>query len=76
MRETWLLLMPAMPSCSTIRSTLRVETPLTNASITTDISACSERVRGSRKPGKYEPWRSLGMNSSRLPARVSQRRSR
>ena len=28
-RETWSLLMPVMPSCSTSRSTRRVETPLT-----------------------------------------------
>jgi hypothetical protein len=28
--------------------------------------------RGSRKPGKYEPLRSLGIRSSTAPARVSQ----
>jgi hypothetical protein len=32
--------------------------------------------RGSRKPEKYEPFLSLGMCSSMLPARVSQTRSR
>jgi hypothetical protein len=44
--------MPWIPSCSTTRSTLRVETPLTKASITTDTNACSLLVRGSRKLGK------------------------
>ncbi|WP_247355086.1 plasmid pRiA4b ORF-3 family protein [Bradyrhizobium sp. 160] len=31
--------------------------------------------RGSKKPGKYEPLRSLGMRSSTVPARVSQVRA-
>jgi hypothetical protein len=55
---------PARPSASTSRSTLRVDTPLTYASWTTATSACSLRRRGSRKPGKYDPERSLGMASS------------
>jgi hypothetical protein len=40
------------PSDSTTWSTLRVETPATYASCTTDTSACSERRRASRKLGK------------------------
>src|SRR3954451_2688206 len=65
------------PSCSTTRSTLRVETPLTYASWTTATSACSARRRGSRKLGKYPgPERSFGIASSIAPTRVSQLRSR
>src|SRR3954451_21569482 len=65
------------PSCSTTRSTLRVETPLTYASWTTATSACSARRRGSRKLGKYPgPERSFGIASSIAPTRVSHTRSR
>ena len=64
------------PSCSTSRSTLRVEMPLTEASWTTATRACSARRRGSRKLGKTDPVRSLGMASSSSPTRVSQRRGR
>src|SRR6185503_21160318 len=39
-------------------------------------SARSARRRCSRKPGKYEPWRSLGIASSIVPARVSHSRRR
>src|ERR1700761_4040714 len=35
----------------------------------TAVSAFSARRRGSRKPGKYEPLRSLGIRSSTVPAR-------
>ena len=40
------------PSDSTTWSTLRVETPATYASCTTETSACSLRRRGSKKLGK------------------------
>jgi len=46
------LLIPWIPSCSTSRSTFRVETPFTYASSTTATIACSERRLGSRKEGK------------------------
>jgi hypothetical protein len=39
-------------------------------------SACSARRRGSKKPGNYDPFRSLGMASSSSPTLVSQRRGR
>jgi len=55
---------------------LRVETPATYASCTTLTSACSERRRGSKKLGKYEPRRSFGIASSSSPARVAQARDR
>jgi hypothetical protein len=42
----------------------------------TAVSAFSAIRRGSRKPGKYEPFLSFGMRSSAVPARVSQTRSR
>jgi hypothetical protein len=51
MRETSLFEIRS-PSDSTTWSTLRVETPATYASWTTETSACSERLRGSRKLGK------------------------
>jgi hypothetical protein len=51
MRETSLF-ETRSPSDSTTWSTLRVETPATYASCTTETSACSERRRGSRKLGK------------------------
>ena len=54
----------------------RVETPLTYASWITAVSAFSTALRGSRKDGKYEPVRSLGMRSSTFPARACQSRSR
>ena len=53
------LVIPSIPSCSTSRSTLRVDTPLTYASSTTATIACSERRRGSRNDGKYERPRPL-----------------
>jgi len=34
---------------------------------TTEASARSARRRCSRKPGKYDPWRSLGIASSLAP---------
>ena len=43
---------------------------------TTEASARSARRRCSRKPGKYDPWRSLGIASSIVPARVSHSRRR
>ena len=75
-RETVSLDTPASPKASTNRSTLRVDTPFTYASCTTATSACSLRRRGSRKLGKYDPERNLGMASSIDPTRVSQARSR
>ena len=46
MRLTWLLLIDSTPSCSTSRSTFRVDTPFVYASITTPKSACSLRTSG------------------------------
>jgi len=43
---------PLDPNCSTSRSTFRVLTPLTCASITTAVIACSDRLLGSRNDGK------------------------
>ena len=43
---------------------------------TTEASARSARRRCSRKPGKYDPARSLGIASSIVPARVSHSRGR
>src|SRR5947199_6732889 len=77
MAETRSLVIPSMPSCSTRRSTFRVETPLTYASSTTATIACSERRRGSRNDGKYAgPWRFLGTSSSISPTLVSHGRER
>jgi hypothetical protein len=64
------------PSDSTTWSTLRVETPATYASCTTETSACSERRRGSRKLGKWLPRLSFGIASSSSPARVCHGRDR
>src|SRR5205823_1884946 len=75
--ETRSFVIASIPSCSTRRSTLRVETPFTYASSTTAMIACSERRRGSRKLGKYDdPDRFFGINSSISPARVSHARGR
>src|SRR5512134_3266088 len=52
---------PVMPIACTSSSTRRVETPPIQASWMTDTSAFSTVRRGSRKPGKYDPWRSFGM---------------
>ena len=41
---------------------------------TTEASARSARRRCSRKPRKYDPWRSFGIASSIVPARVSHSR--
>jgi hypothetical protein len=66
-----------MASCSTSRSTLRVDTPLTYASITTATIACSQRRRGCKNDGKYAgPDLVLGICSSISPTLVSQARSR
>jgi hypothetical protein len=75
-RLTWLFDTPLMPSALTRSSTERVDTPWMQASWITAVSAFSAIRRGSRKPGKYDPRRSLGMRSSTVPARVSQSRSR
>ena len=75
MRDTSLLEILS-PSDSTTWSTLRVETPATYASCTTLTRACSERLRGSRKLGKYEPLRIFGIASSSSPARVAHVRAR
>ena len=77
MRLTWLLEMPAsMPSAATRSSTLRVDTPCTNASMTTAHRARSMRRRGSSSAGKKLPSRSLGMASSTSPALVDSSRAR
>jgi hypothetical protein len=70
-RETWLLDIPDMPIALTSSSTDRVETPWIYASWITATSAFSAVRRGSRKPGKYVPRRSLGIRRSIDPARVS-----
>ena len=77
MRLTWLLDTPAsMPRAPTRSSTLRVDTPWTNASMITAHRARSMRRRGSRREGKKLPWRSLGMASSTSPALVDSSRER
>jgi hypothetical protein len=73
---TVLLPIPESPMACTRSSTRRVETPLIQASWITDINAFSDVFRGSRKGGKYVPYRSFGMRSCRLPSRVSNVRSR
>src|SRR4029453_950200 len=55
-RETWSLLIPATPSCSTSRSTRRVLTPLTEGSRTTPTSPRSAPPRGSTKHRSEDPW--------------------
>jgi hypothetical protein len=55
--------MPVKPIAWTRSSTRRVETPPIQASWMTATSAFSLVLRGSRKGGKYEPWRSFGMRS-------------
>ena len=74
--ETWLFEMPDSPIAWTSSSTRRVETPPIQASWITVTSAFSAVLRGSRKGGKYEPWRSLGMRRLNGPSRVSRLRSR
>jgi hypothetical protein len=59
------------PIALTSSSTDRVETPWIYASWITATSAFSAVRRGSRKPGKYVPRRSLGIRRSIDPARVS-----
>src|SRR5512147_3264766 len=53
--------MPVMPIACTSSSTRRVEMPPIQASWITATKAFSTVRRGSRKPGKYDPWRSFGM---------------
>ena len=55
--------MPDSPIACTSSSTRRVDTPPIQASWITMTSAFSAVLRGSRKGGKYGPWRSLGMRS-------------
>src|SRR5207342_2634566 len=44
---------------------------------TTDVRAASaRRRRSSNQSGKYEPWRSLGIATSKVPTRVSKSRCR
>jgi hypothetical protein len=47
-----------------------------HASRLTTVTAFSAILRGSRKPGKHEPLRSLGNRCSIEPARVSQSQAR
>jgi hypothetical protein len=55
----------------------RVDTPSRYAVATTEARACSARRRWvNSQSGKYEPWRSFGIASSIVPARVSQSRRR
>jgi hypothetical protein len=71
MRLTSLLEMPeATPRALTRSWTLRVDTPCTQASMTTAYRARSMRRRRSSRLGKNEPSRSLGMPSSTSPAGV------
>ena len=74
--ETWLFEMPDSPIAWTSPSTRRVETPPIQASWITVTSAFSAVLRGSRKGGKYDPWRSLGIRKLSDPSRVSRLRSR
>jgi hypothetical protein len=77
MRLTSDLEIPAStPSARTRSSTLRVEVPGTEASITTASNARSMRRRGSNSAGKNEPSRSLGMGNSTSPALVDNSRER
>jgi hypothetical protein len=64
------------PRAFTNSSTLRVETPWTQASWTTAESARSAFLRGSSSEGKYPPSRTLGTFNSTVPTLVSQERSR
>ncbi len=74
--ETWPFEMPERPIAWTSSSTRRVETLPIQASWMTVTSAFSAVLRGSRKGGNYEPWRSLGILSWSEPKRVSGLRSR
>ena len=74
--DTWLFEIPLIPIACTRSSTLRVETPWIHASWITATKACSVVRRGSRKPGTYEPLRSLGILRSSVPRRVSKARWR
>ncbi len=74
--DTWLFEIPVIPIAWTRSSTLRVETPWIQASWITATKACSVVRRGSRKPGKYEPFRSFGIFRSSVPSRVSKARWR
>ena len=67
---------PVTPREAASFSTRRVETPSKYDVATTEASARSARRRCSRNPGKYDPWRSLGIASSIVPARVSHSRRR
>src|SRR3982074_145079 len=58
------------PSAWTRASTLRVDVPVTNASITTAHNAWSIRRRGSSSDGKKVPSRSFGMRRDTSPALV------
>src|SRR5690554_4603793 len=68
MRDTSLLEMPAStPNAVTRSSTLRVDTPCTNASITTACNATSIRRQGASSDGKKLPERSFGIATSTSP---------
>ena len=64
------------PSAATRSSTARVETPFTQASITTAYRAWSIRRRRSKMTGKNDPCRSFGIRSSTSPAWVATSRGR
>lgn len=64
-------LLRTAPSATTRSSTLRVDTPWTEASISTACNAWSIRRRGSRIEGKNEPFRSFGIRSSTSSALVA-----
>jgi hypothetical protein len=55
--------MPDRPIACARSSTRRVETPPIQASWITATSAFSLVFLGSRKGGKWDPWRSLGIRS-------------
>src|SRR3954447_16491948 len=71
-RLTSLLLIPdPTPSAATRSSTLQVDTPSTQACITTACSATSIRRRGASRDGKNDPARTFGIFTVRSPAEVA-----
>jgi len=75
-RDTSDLEIPVPPKATTRSSTLRVETPFTQASMITAYRAWSIRRRASSTEGKNDPVRSFGIASSTVPALVINSRGR
>jgi hypothetical protein len=71
-----LLTPDSTPSAATRSSTLRVDTPSTQACITTACSATSMRRRGASSDGKNDPERTFGIFTVRSPAVVATSLSR